>query len=145
MNIKKLALIFLIMCTTVYMCPDAFAKTDKQTVKTDGIVYEPQGESGKKAHIFGRKKAKKVKVKKTQTTDNVKTKDDFDKNEWTVYGEPNTTIVVERPATVELTCASIVNRIPDVINAKAGYVPTADMGELRFKIKSLNEYVKGKF
>lgn len=80
MNIKKLALIFLIMCTTVYMCPDAFAKTDKQTVKTDGIVYEPQGESGKKAHIFGRKKAKKVKVKKTQTTDNVKTKDDFDKN-----------------------------------------------------------------
>lgn len=69
--------------------------------------------------------------------------DEFDKNEWTVYGEPNTTIVVERPATVELTCASIVNRIPDVINARAGYVPTADMGELRFKIKSLNEYVNG--
>ena len=67
--------------------------------------------------------------------------EEFDKNEWTVYGEPNTTIVVERPATVELTCASIVNRIPDVINAKPGYVPTADMGELRFKVKSLNEYV----
>ena len=67
--------------------------------------------------------------------------EEFDKNEWTVYGEPDTTIVVERPATVELTCASIVNRIPDVINAKSGYVPTADMGELRFKIKSLNEYI----
>jgi len=68
--------------------------------------------------------------------------EEFDKNVWTVYGEPNTTIVVERPATVELTCASIVNRIPDVINAKAGYVPTADMGELMYRTKSLNEYVK---
>lgn len=58
--------------------------------------------------------------------------DEFDKNEWTVYGEPNTTIVVERLATVELTCASIVNRIPDVINAKPRYVPTAEMGELNF-------------
>ena len=42
---------------------------------------------------------------------------DFDKNEWTVYGEPDTTIVVNRPATVELTCASIVNRLPDLIKA----------------------------
>ena len=33
----------------------------------------------------------------------VYSKDDFDKNEWTVYGEPDTTIVVNRPATVELT------------------------------------------
>ena len=48
----------------------------------------------------------------------VYSKDDFDKNEWTVYGEPDTTIVVAKPATVELTCASIVNRIPDVINSK---------------------------
>ena len=68
--------------------------------------------------------------------------DEFDKNEWTVYGEPDTTIVVERPATVELTCGSIVNRIPDVINSKPGYVPTAQMGELNYKIKDLNTYVK---
>lgn len=67
--------------------------------------------------------------------------DEFDKNEWTIYGEPNTTIVVERPATVELTCATIVNRIPDVINSKAGYVPTADMGELMYRTKTLNEYI----
>ena len=43
--------------------------------------------------------------------------EDFDKNEWTVYGEPDTTITVARPATVELTCATIVNRIPYVISA----------------------------
>ena len=67
---------------------------------------------------------------------------EFDKNIWTVEGEPTTTITVERPATVELTCATVVNRIPDVINAKPGYVPTEQIGDLDFKIKPLNEYVK---
>ena len=68
--------------------------------------------------------------------------DEYDKNEWTIYGEPDTTIVVAKPSTVELTCASIVNRIPDVINSKSGYVPTCEFGELNFRTKPLNEYVK---
>ena len=72
----------------------------------------------------------------------VYSKEDYDKNEWTIYGEPETTIVVARPSTVELTCASVVNRIPDVINAESGYIPTERIGELNFKIKPLNEYVK---
>lgn len=63
----------------------------------------------------------------------VYSKDDFDKNEWTVIGEPETTLVINRPATVELTCASVVNRIPDVMNARPGYVPTEEMGELTYK------------
>lgn len=67
--------------------------------------------------------------------------DEFDKNEWSIIGEPDTTIVVNKPATVELTCASVVNRIPDVINSQAGYVPTCEFGELNFKVKPLNEYV----
>lgn len=71
----------------------------------------------------------------------VYSKDDFDKNEWTVYGEPDTTIVVNRPSTVELTCATIVNRLPDVINAEPGYVTTDLIGEPTFKIRPLNEYV----
>ena len=61
--------------------------------------------------------------------------EDFDKNEWTVEGEPTTTLVINRPSTVELTCASVVNRLPDVITARAGYVPTEEMGELNFKMK----------
>ena len=72
----------------------------------------------------------------------VYSKEEFDKNEWTVIGEPETTLVINRPATVELTCASVVNRIPDVINSEAGYVPTDRMGELNYKVKALNEYVK---
>lgn len=68
-------------------------------------------------------------------------KNDFDKNEWTIFGEPDTTIVVNRPNTVELTCATVVNRIPDVINAKPGFVTTEQIGAPTFKVKNLNEYV----
>ena len=69
----------------------------------------------------------------TQCIGKVYSKEDFDKNEWTIEGEPNTTLIINRPSTVELTCASVVNRIPEVISAKPGYVPTEEIGELNFK------------
>ena len=78
----------------------------------------------------------------TQCIGKVYSKEDYDKNEWTIYGEPNTTIVVSRPSTVELTCASVVNRIPDVINSVPGYVTTEKFGELQYITKPLNEYVR---
>ncbi len=87
-------------------------------------------------------KTKEGIILETECIGKVYSKDDYDKNEWTIEGEPNTTITVARPQTVELTCATIVNRIPDVINAKSGYVPTEQIGELNFKQKPLNEYVK---
>jgi 4-hydroxy-tetrahydrodipicolinate reductase len=67
--------------------------------------------------------------------------DEFDKNEWTIIGEPETTVTVQRPSTVELTCADIVNRIPDVINAKPGFIPTSQMPEPTYRVKSLEEYL----
>lgn len=62
--------------------------------------------------------------------------DEFDQNEWTVEGEPTTTIVVSRPQTVEMTCATVVNRLIDVINAPAGYITTEKMGDVKF-VKTL--------
>lgn len=67
----------------------------------------------------------------TECIGKVYNKDEFDRNEWTVYGNPNTTLVIEKPDTVELTCATIINRIPDVIKSEAGFVPTSQMGELK--------------
>lgn len=72
----------------------------------------------------------------------VYSEEDYDANIWTVEGEPNTTITVERPATVELTCADCVNRIPDVMNAEAGFVPTSQLPEPTYRTKPLQEYVK---
>ena len=57
---------------------------------------------------------------------------EFDSNDWTVIGEPDTHMIINRPATVELTCATIVNRIPDLIKCDAGFVPTSKMGELKY-------------
>ena len=68
----------------------------------------------------------------TECIGKVYNKDEFDRNQWTVYGEPDTTLVIEKPSTVELTCASIVNRIPDVITSEGGFVPTSKMGELKY-------------
>ena len=68
--------------------------------------------------------------------------DEFDVNEWTIVGEPETTVTVQRPATVELTCASIVNRLPDLVNAEPGFIPTAKMGDLAYRVNPLNTYVK---
>ncbi len=80
-------------------------------------------------------------ILETKCVGKVYAPDEFDVNEWTIVGEPETTVTVQRPATVELTCASIVNRLPDLINAPSGFVPTADMGDLEYRTKPLNEYV----
>lgn len=68
----------------------------------------------------------------TECIGKVYNKDEFDRNEWTVFGEPDTTLVIEKPATVELTCATIVNRIRDVIDCEPGFIPTSRMGELKY-------------
>lgn len=65
----------------------------------------------------------------------VYSKEDVDTNDWTIFGEPDTRVVITEPKTVELTCASIVNRIPDLVKAEAGFVPTSRMGELKYKMK----------
>ncbi len=71
----------------------------------------------------------------TECIGKVYDKTEFDCNDWTIEGEPNTRVVIERPATVELTCATIVNRIPDVISAPAGYYTTEKMIKNEFRKK----------
>lgn len=67
--------------------------------------------------------------------------DECDKNEWTICGEPDTTVTISRPATVELTCATVVNRIPDVIKAKPGFITTDKMPVLEYRTRPLHEYL----
>lgn len=63
-----------------------------------------------------------------------------DTNTSVTYGIPDTNMLVTRPATVEMTCATIVNRIPDVINAPSGFVTTSKMPILKYRTGSLNNY-----
>lgn len=66
---------------------------------------------------------------------------EFDRNEWTLEGEPDTTVVVNRPATVELTCGTIVNRLPQLIVARPGYVTTDELPVAAYMVKPMNWYV----
>jgi 4-hydroxy-tetrahydrodipicolinate reductase len=68
----------------------------------------------------------------TECVGKIYSNQDYDCNNWTIFGEPQTNLIVNRPATVELTCATIVNRIPDVIGSEPGFIPTSRMGELKF-------------
>ncbi len=77
----------------------------------------------------------------TQCIGKVYDSTDFDCNDWTIEGEPNTRVVIERPATVELTCASVVNRIPEVLMAPPGYFTTENMPENFYKQESLEKYL----
>jgi 4-hydroxy-tetrahydrodipicolinate reductase len=70
--------------------------------------------------------------------------EDFDVNEWTFLGEPETRCVANKPATVELTCAIILNRIPQLIDAPAGYISTDQYPDNIYMVKPINEYVKSK-
>ena len=51
-------------------------------------------------------------------------------------------MIINRPATVELTCAAIVNRIPDLIAAAPGFTTTEKMPTNAFRAKDLSFYVK---
>jgi 4-hydroxy-tetrahydrodipicolinate reductase len=67
--------------------------------------------------------------------------DDYDRNDWTFHGEPETTIKVDTPPTVQLTCANAVNRIPALLNAAPGYVSSNELPNNRYLVKPLHEYV----
>lgn len=67
----------------------------------------------------------------TECIGKVYSEKDYDCNNWSIIGEPNTNMIINKPATVELTCATIVNRMEDVIKARSGFVPTSEMGELK--------------
>lgn len=71
----------------------------------------------------------------------VYSKDEFDCNDWTIEGEPKTRVIIERPSTVELTCATVVNRIPEVLEAPEGYFTTEKMAVNYYKSEPLQNYL----
>lgn len=67
---------------------------------------------------------------------------DYDCNDWTIEGEPTTRVVIERPSTAELTCATVINRIVEVLVAEPGYTTTDQMPENIYKAHSLDKYIE---
>lgn len=68
---------------------------------------------------------------------------EFDQLVWSIHGEPDTEVVINRPATVELTCATIVNRIPDLIAAPPGFITSEKMPMNRFRSRDIGSGYDG--
>ena len=61
---------------------------------------------------------------------------------WEITGEPNLVFSVSKPDTVAHTCATIINRIPTVLDAPAGFVTSEKAREVEFPTYPLHTYVK---
>ncbi len=123
--------------TIVSMNQECIPVICEKTMKSDTLKMEVQEQMvrGMRAVVTGL--TKENVILEVECIGKIYTEEEMDQNDWTIYGEPTTKVFNEKPDTVRLTCADIVNRIPQIIDMPSGFIPTSRYPELK--------YIKEKF
>lgn len=67
---------------------------------------------------------------------------ELDINKWEIRGYPDINVENYAPPTDVATCSTVVNRIPDVINAKPGFITCEKLPKLQYRAYPLHYYLK---
>ncbi len=76
-----------------------------------------------------------------ETIGKVYAEGDGDMCDWYIEGEPNIEYHVVKPNTVAHTCATIVNRLPNLINARPGYISCDELDSINYLPYPMEFYI----
>lgn len=64
-----------------------------------------------------------------------------EKINWQIEGTPSISLSFDPFMGGEITCTTLVNRIPDVINAEPGFLPASELAKTKYRPLSLHHYI----
>lgn len=67
--------------------------------------------------------------------------DESEKITWHIEGTPNISLSFDPFMGGEITCTTLVNRIPDVINAEPGFLAASELATIKYRPLPLHHYI----